>query len=488
MKKLTILSSVMLLALAHGATPASAQEQQVTLRTNKAVGSEMTFTVDVPNATVDWGDGVKVQAQSSQITGTVKGENIIVYGNELWTTINCSDCDLIALAVTKAPNMRTIIARNNSLENINLIYNTQLRDLDLAHNQIRQISLTTCEQLERLNLSHNQLTLLGTTGITTLQYVNVANNQLSSLSLGDNAELDMLDCSNNLIQTLDLRDMPDISSVLCANNRISSLIFNAESGAPELIDVICDNNSLTNLDLSESTTISNISCTNNQLRNVVLPERPDQAPYSYLCFNNNLSLTSFSVRYSPEGDNLQFMPQGEYDITSLLLHNDNLGYYVYSQNATEGATTLAMTDERRDADGSYTNRVGFYAINGDTSTELERDVDYEESGNGNYTFLKEFPSVQGRIYSSRVDGIYVMTTPFAVVKDLNTGIKELQAASGLQVSTSDGRLIISSAKAMPVKVFSADGRLVWSGTATSSPQSISLTKGVYIVGGQKVQL
>ena len=490
MKKTTFFSSAVLLALLPGATlPSMAQDQQVTLRTTKAIGSEMTFKVNDPNVTVDWGDGVLVKATSTEITGTVKGENIIVYGNSTWDMIDCSNCELSVLSITKAPNMHTLICRNNSLENISLIKSENLRDLDCSHNELKSLSLLTCTSLERLNASNNNLSgSLSMGSLENLQYVNVANNALTSISLSGSENLDMLDCSNNQISSLDVSRATNLSSLICTNNKITSIRFNTTNGAPALVDLVCDNNKLTTLDLQKSSTVSNISCTNNQLSQITLAPKPDEKPYSYLCFNNNLSLKSFSTKNGPTGDNLQFMPQNEYDISSYTLHDSNAGDYVLSQNAVGGATTMVMAEERKDADGSFYNRISFYSVENGESKELVKGTDYKESGNGNYTFLKEFTHVYAKITNSSVSSVYVQTTPFTVVKEMITGITNIDSNNGLLVNTADGCIIISSTKATPVKIYSVDGRIVWNGIATSTPQSISLNKGVYIVGKQKVSL
>lgn len=490
MKKTTFFSSAVLLTLLQGATlPLMAQDQQVTLRTTKAVGSEMTFRVNDPSVTVDWGDGNLVKAQSTEVTGTVKGENIIIYGNEAWDMIDCSNCDLSVLSITMAPNMYTLICRNNNLENLSLIKSSNLRDLDCSNNNIKSLSLMTCTNLERLNASNNNLSgPLSIASLENLQYINVANNSLTSISLSGSSNLDMLDCSNNQISSLDMSKTTKISSLVCFNNKINTIKFDSSNGAPSLIDIICDNNQLKTLDLQNSSEISNISCTNNNLSQIVLASKPDKKPYSYLCFNNNLSLKSFSTSYGPSGENLQFMPQNEYDISAYTLHDSNAGNYVLSQNSPDGATTMAMSEERKDADGSFYNKIAFYAVENGNVAELVKGTDYKESGNGNYTFLKEFTHVYGKITNSRISDVYVQTTPFTVVKEMITGISDVETNDGLIVNTSEGCIVISSTKTIPVKIYTTDGRMIWKGVATSTPQSISLNKGVYIVGKQKVSL
>lgn len=490
MKKTTFFSSAILLTLLQGATlPLMAQDQRVTLRTTKAVGSEMTFKVNDPNVTVDWGDGNLVKAQSTEVTGTVKGENIVIYGNNTWSMIDCSNCELSVLSITMAPNMQTLICRNNSLEGISLIKSEKLQDLDCSYNNIKSLSLLTCTSLERLNASNNALSgPLSISSLKNLQYINVANNALTSVSVSGSSNLDMLNCSNNQISSLDLSKATKLTSLVCHNNKISSINFSSTQGVPALVDIVCDNNQLKTLNLQNSSVISNISCTNNQLTQVVLASKPDEKPYSYLCSNNYLSLKSFSTSYGPTGENLQFMPQNEYDISSYTLYDSNAGNYVLSQNSAEGATTMAMSEERKDADGSFYNKIGFYAVENGETTELVKGTDYKESGNGNYTFLKEFTHVYGKITNSRVDNVYVQTTPFTVVKEMITGITNVEGNNGLVVNTADGCIVISSTKATPVKIYAVDGRLVWKGVASSTPQSISLNKGVYIVGKQKVSL
>lgn len=490
MKKTTFFSSAILLTLLQGANlPLMAQDQQVTLRTTKEIGAEMTFKVNDPTVTVDWGDGQLVKPQSTEITGIVKGENIIIYGNEAWDMIDCSNCDLSVLSITMAPYMHALICRNNNLESLNLQKSENLRDLDCSNNNIKSLSLMSCTSLERLNASHNNLSgSLSIGSLENLQYINVSNNTLTSISISGSSDLDMLDCSNNQISTLDVSKANQISSLVCFNNKLSSIKFNSSQGAPALIDIVCDNNELKTLDLQNSSIISNISCTNNKLSQVILASKPDEKPYSYLCSNNNLSLKSFSTSYGPSSENLQFMPQNEYDISSYTLYDSNAGNYVLSQNALNGATTLAMAEERKDADGSFYNKIAFYAVENGEATELVKGTDYKESGNGNYTFLKEFTHVYGKITNSRVTDVYVQTTPFTVVKEMITGITSIETNNGLVVNTTDGCIVISSSQTTPVKIYTIDGRIIWKGTATSTPQSIRLNKGVYIVGKQKVSL
>ena len=132
-----------------GAMSAQAQDRVVKLTTGKAVGESITLQVNhtYTGVTVDWGDGNAVAYNTGndairEITGEVKGSQIVITGDKRWNMLNCSGCGLTAIDLTGATELTSLFLSNNSLTTLSLKGMTALTDLDASNNQLTSIVYT----------------------------------------------------------------------------------------------------------------------------------------------------------------------------------------------------------------------------------------------------------------------------------------------------------------------------------------------------------
>lgn len=118
MKK-TLLS----LALFAAAMTAAADSQKVTMTTSRAAGQTMTILVNATRAgvTVDWGDGNVVNyvpekgGGVQEITGTVLGSTVTIESTKGLVMLSAEDCELTAIDLSKATEMRSLYLQHNLL-------------------------------------------------------------------------------------------------------------------------------------------------------------------------------------------------------------------------------------------------------------------------------------------------------------------------------------------------------------------------------------
>ena len=103
-----------------------------------------------------------------------------------------------------------------------------------------------------------------------------------------------------------------------------------------------------------------------------------------------------------------------------------------------------------------------------------------------YTFYKPFEAIQCVMTSSLYPGIELMSEELKVSEP--TGVKDVNAEAGLVCKGENGQLYMTADKTIYVRVFTADGKQVWSGTVTNTGVSLNLGHGIFVVNGVKVSL
>ncbi len=511
-KKSILPSAVLVGGLLCGSAAVQAQDRVVKLTTARGVGSEMTLLVNntYSGVTVDWGDGTVQTYKGAEaiveVRGAVKGSVITITGGVTWDMLACAGCDLTAIDLSGAKDLRSLYCQNNALTSLDLRGMGSLVDLNCSNNQIEKLTYTTASKpendlksIETLDVSDNKLSGSFANGFTTLVVLDVSNNEITSLSVSKNAKLDVLNCSNNALKALTLSSNKQISTVVCNNNEITTLTLPKDIST--IRQFICDDNVITSaFDLSACGELSDLSCANNSITSISLPY--DTKVNSLNLTNNHLSFASLPRRVK-RPVYLSFMPQKPFDVSGFegMKKKDGVPYMPVVTWDTRGDATLNLSEYMyvggtSSATGTREVTIEWYKINEDgTRTELKSGTsstpnDYSISS-GITSFFTPAPKVVGRLTSNltyKGDGFYVETSVFAVGEDQVTAIGEVKTqGSDLVLAPSRGRLTMSCPVPTAVSIYAADGRAVWKGKVETSA-TVELPSGIYMVNGRKVVL
>jgi hypothetical protein len=501
-----------------GGTSLQAQERSVTLTTSKAVGTEITLLVNhtYNGVTVDWGDGNPQTYNTGkdairEITGTVKGSTITITGDAMWNTLSCEGCGVTGIDLTNAKKLESLYLADNELTTIDLKGMTSLRDLDVSNNALTSITFTNSSKpetdlssIETLNYANNQLSGQFVVRTSTLQSIDVSNNNYTTILVSSNKNLDALKCSGNNVTTLNTSVCSSISSLVCNDNDIKTLTL--PGSISTLRQLVCDDNNISSkLDLSASEDLVDLSCANNSISTLTLPT---VNKLSSLNLSNNALTFSLLPKKALRPNYISFMPQAQVDISGYdnVLTKDGVSYaaigdwsskstnpidlgalrYIAVTETSTGTMEGVITwySETVDADGNATAT----ALTAGKSSSAPNDY-YLSSGKT--VFFTPQGRVFARITASSVYkdcDFYLETSRIAVGEDQISAIGTIVSASGeLSVLAQHGQLLLSSATATHVNVYSADGKQVWNGTVNGTT-TLQLPAGIYIVNGQKVAL
>ncbi len=504
------------LCAAAALVPGQLRADSVSFTTAKAEGESITLSLNAldKGASVDWGDGnLQTYSETTDgllvIQGQVKGGTIKVSSGSRIKTIICDGNELTSIDLSDAPNLFSLYCQNNQLAELDLSACTKLTDLNCASNQLTKLNLSSVKnpELENVNVANNQLKSNTATGTSftlpceMLQHLNVADNKITSITVSSsNPNIDQLKCSGNSIKILNLANVSTLTNIVCSDNAISALTLNAANGMPELRTFIGGNNKLSKLDLEQSTQLNYLAIENNALTYVKLPVK--KLLYAYSCGNNQLTFSSLPTKnYQPAY--FSYLPQADTISVDKKLKKSGSIYYAqlcpsYSERNNE-AYFVDFTDLAFDSDNLRSITFTFYGKNrGDAEYQvLSKASSSNKEGDyytptaatlyGNYAFLQPHDDVYFEITSSHYPDMKFVTTHFVVTAD-PTGIEHVSTtANDFRVSAKNGQLNLFG-NGQQVKVYSADGKLVWQGAATAEGQTMSLPRGLYVVNGQKVAL
>lgn len=459
--------------LACGFQFSLAQTQTVTLRTQLAVGEQLTLAVGAERGvTVDWGDGQAIAATSDTITGTLKSQIITIQGPLSWSTLSCEGQQVDSLNVQKATNLKSLFCANNLLSTLSLSTLTSLTDLDCSHNKLTSLSLSANKELIWVDCSYNEITAMNIYSLAAIQEFNCSNNKLTAISFyKKNSELTSINCTNNKLTSLSLANLTALKSIFCFNNELENITLNVNDSTIE--ELWCDYNKLTTLNIAKCTNLKQLSCTNNNLSSITYPNADTKKDYTLIsCQNNNLTFKNFIKRQNVEdyAVNYTYSPQALVEV----------------QETVEPGTEFDLSEYRYNAADTYIGTT--YVAYAEDGTALTKTTDYKTSS-GKITFTK---AIDGNVYivmkASAYPSLSLQTTNFKVV-DTPTDIQSVKVdkQSDVTVSTDGNTLSISAPASRMVKVYASDGSLVWSGTVSGTKQ-IQLPKGIYLVNGKKIIL
>lgn len=417
-----------------------AQDQEVRLTTSRATGQTLTMQVNrtLDGVTVDWGDGTPVdyprtESALTTISGTLKGQTVVLRGSASLNTLICENADLTEAEVKNAKSLRSLYLQNNKLTNIDLTTLASLTDLDLSGNQITTLSLSESKnpKLENVNLSGNGMEKIGSnTSFVfrsgTLQHLNVSGNKFKTVYTTQNVNLDALFCASNQLTVLDVSRATKLSTIVCSDNAITRMTLPAD-GLPELCQLVCDNNAIASLDLSASKNLADLSVANNGMSSLLFPSLKFN---SFSCGGNSLTFRALPIaRNQPDEGYFFYLPQADFDVRDKLTKSTKYegGYYLPvcpGYSSRNNADYILDLSELR-TDGSGRASVNFAAVSIDadgTEHELtpakaaDPNQDYTQT-QGKLTFLKGYPRVCVQLTHSDYPELVIRSKVFAVGED-----------------------------------------------------------------------
>ena len=246
-------------------------------------------------------------------------------------TLNCVQCELTALDVSK---------------------NTELTRLDCWKNELTALDVSKNTKLTRLSCWKNKLTALDVSKNTELTRLNCGENPLTTLDLSKNAKLKVLDCSGfanrrTKLSELDLSQNTALESLDCSINELKQLNV---SGCTALKKLSCSSNQLTTLDVSKNVNLTFLQCGSNQLTALDVSNNPKLEDLS--CDYNSLTLLDLSK--NPELEILSCRKNG---FTSLDLDaNKKIGekiLYLENQFYHKGVLNAGETFDMKTLPGSF---------------------------------------------------------------------------------------------------------------------------------------
>lgn len=460
-----------------------AQDQEILLTTSRNVGETLTLQVNRTRdaVTVDWGDGSAVSYPRTEgvlttISGTLKGQTVILRGTSALNTLICEGGDLTAADVKGAKGLRSLYLQNNKLTAIDVTGLSNLTDLDLSGNQIATLALSESKnpKLENVNLAGNGLEKIGSNAVfvlrtATLQHLNVSGNKFKTVYTTQNPNLDALFCAGNQLSTLDVSRATKLSTIVCSDNSIARITLPAD-GLTELRQLVCDNNAIASLDLTNSKNLTDLSCAGNGMGTLMYPSLKLN---SLSCGGNALTFRALPIaRNQPDEGYFQYLPQAEFDVTDKLTKSTKYdGYYLpvcpgYSSRNT-ATYILDLSDYRTDGSGRASVTFNAVSIEPDgQGGELERvltaakasdpEQDYTQT-QGKMTFLKEFKRVRVLLTHSDYPDLTLRSTAFVVGEENIVAIRTPQTSQfdttkptydlqGRQVSTPKRGIYIQNGK------------------------------------------
>ncbi len=223
------------------------------------------------------------------------------------TTLDLEPFNIVDLTgIEDFSALKTLICRNNDIQQLNLNNNFYLEFLNCENNNLTQVLVNNCGYLKHLFAENNNLTginigqspFLETLELsqnplvsgnfvylnTELKILRFSNCSLSSANVAFNINLEVFDISNNpLLTDLDVTMCTELTSLDAHGNSFTQLDLSNNS-LLELLFVA--DNQLTSLDLQNNTLLTSIICYNNNLSWLNLPSINTQSTANLATVNN----------------------------------------------------------------------------------------------------------------------------------------------------------------------------------------------------------
>ena len=189
-------------------------------------------------------------------------------------TLNCVQCELTALDVSKNTELTRLNCGFNKLTELDVSKNAKLEMLDCSGETLSYMNLTKLDvsqnkALKELNCRGVKMQELNVSGCTALEELDCGGNQLDALDVSQNTNLTILRCGSNHLAELDVSRNTNLTRLNCEYNNLAVLDV---SKNPELKHINCGKNGLTSLDLDKNEKLEHVYLTEDQFYNKgVLP-------------------------------------------------------------------------------------------------------------------------------------------------------------------------------------------------------------------------
>lgn len=457
-----------------GAARLSADE--VKLTTALSVGESMNIALNADlNATLTWGNGetqtlngdghiVSLEVKDANLTITSTNGKITalyVQGNKLTAlnvigapnlvTLLAADNEIEELALTKQDKLTTLDLQGNLLDALNLSYSPSLTDLNVGDNTLQGAAATVLKLASGVRPTHyvaseNVLTsAASSTILSQARTVWVDHNQLTTLNLGSCGYLRSVDASNNGITRVTLPNMEHLTDFAMAGNKLTTLDFSKGTGAFAYVDLA-----------------------HNDLGTITWDTGSKQVKYAYLN-DNALCPSQLPTTRSMKDANVADQANFDLGLTEVAL-NTAIDLSDFIQKNGWGVNIASSCKL------SLTNAAGETLTEGTDYTYKTRKL----------TLLTDQAGVQIHITnSSHYSGVTFTSTAFTADSPTE-GINDVTADDAITLTVGHGTITAHCATATPLTIVSAAGQTLVKTVATAGSHTWSVAPGVYVVNGHKV--
>ena len=190
--------------------------------------------------------------------------------NTKLTRLGCWKNKLTALDVSKNTELTSLNCGSNKLTALDVSKNTKLEMLDcesdslLSSMRLTELDVSQNTALKELNCYGVKMRELNVSGCTALEELDCGGNQLTALDVSNNVKLTRLRCGSNQLTALDVSKNLDLTGLYCRDNMLAVLDVSKNS---KLESISCGKNGLTSLDLDQNKEITYVNLDNHQFYN-----------------------------------------------------------------------------------------------------------------------------------------------------------------------------------------------------------------------------
>ncbi|XMO85974.1 hypothetical protein AAFN75_14385 [Algibacter sp. AS12] len=162
-------------------------------------------------------------------------------------------------------SLRTLIAAQHDITQIDVSNNINLDTLNLAGNNLSSIDLSSNNKLVLLDLIANQLnSITGLSELSELKELDLSWNYFENFSISSES-LEVLHVSNNDLNALDISAAPNLKNMLLTSNKLQSLEVLSNINLETLL---VSDNELQTINLSANQNLTHLYITSNLLINL----------------------------------------------------------------------------------------------------------------------------------------------------------------------------------------------------------------------------
>ena len=192
-------------------------------------------------------------------------------------TLNCVQCELTELDVSKNTELKILYCRENELTKLDVSKNTKLTSLSCWKNKLTALDVSKNTELTSLNCGFNKLTELDVSKNTKLEMLDCRGETLSymkltKLDVSQNKALKELNCRGVKMQELNVSGCTALEELDCGGNQLDALDVSQNTN---LTILRCGSNHLAELDVSRNTNLTRLNCEYNNLAVLDVSKNPE---------------------------------------------------------------------------------------------------------------------------------------------------------------------------------------------------------------------